>query len=308
MLANGTYRTANAYTHPDLFWALRGGGGGTFAVVTSATYRTRPVVPVVAAFLSTHARTAGAQASVARAFAELVRRTPALTDAGWGGYAQLSPRSAPAGLAVTVLVPNTTWAAANATVGPYLDFVRALAESEGGDLELAAAFTAEFPSFWALYRSVVPRAGDVGRVLELGSWLLPRRVLEHDTERVAETLLSIPGLSYECVPANSLRCLHLENGFFAHDVWQARRGRGRLRGRPGRDGAAPCMARGRRARCVWRDVGGGCGRRDHRGAPAAGCAEHGGTQGARAGVRSVLQRGMSCAHRKTSADACRGHR
>jgi FAD/FMN-containing dehydrogenase len=32
--ADGSVRTANACTHPDLFWALKGGGGGTFGVVT----------------------------------------------------------------------------------------------------------------------------------------------------------------------------------------------------------------------------------------------------------------------------------
>lgn len=42
-LANGTSVTANAYQHQDLFWALRGGGGGTFGVVTSLTMRTYPL-------------------------------------------------------------------------------------------------------------------------------------------------------------------------------------------------------------------------------------------------------------------------
>jgi FAD/FMN-containing dehydrogenase len=39
--ADGVVRTANAYTHPDLFWAIKGGGGGTFGVVTKVTLRTR---------------------------------------------------------------------------------------------------------------------------------------------------------------------------------------------------------------------------------------------------------------------------
>ena len=38
--ADGKTLTANAYTHPDLFWALKGGGGGTFATVTKLTVRT----------------------------------------------------------------------------------------------------------------------------------------------------------------------------------------------------------------------------------------------------------------------------
>ncbi len=38
--ADGTVRIANAATNPDLFWALKGGGGGTFGVVTRLTLRT----------------------------------------------------------------------------------------------------------------------------------------------------------------------------------------------------------------------------------------------------------------------------
>ncbi|MBD8533222.1 MULTISPECIES: FAD-binding oxidoreductase [unclassified Massilia] len=38
--ADGAIRIANAYTNPDLFWALKGGGGGSFGVVTRLTLRT----------------------------------------------------------------------------------------------------------------------------------------------------------------------------------------------------------------------------------------------------------------------------
>jgi len=38
--ADGVVRIANAATHPDLFWALKGGGGGSFGIVTRLTLRT----------------------------------------------------------------------------------------------------------------------------------------------------------------------------------------------------------------------------------------------------------------------------
>ena len=37
--ADGTVRLANASTNPDLFWALKGGGGGSLGVVTRLTLR-----------------------------------------------------------------------------------------------------------------------------------------------------------------------------------------------------------------------------------------------------------------------------
>jgi FAD/FMN-containing dehydrogenase len=39
--ADGQIRIANACTNPDLFWGIKGGGGGTLGVVTKITLRTR---------------------------------------------------------------------------------------------------------------------------------------------------------------------------------------------------------------------------------------------------------------------------
>jgi FAD/FMN-containing dehydrogenase len=39
--ADGEVRIANACTHPDLFWGIKGGGGGSLGVITRLTLRTR---------------------------------------------------------------------------------------------------------------------------------------------------------------------------------------------------------------------------------------------------------------------------
>ena len=41
--ADGQIRIANRNTNPDLFWAIKGGGGGTFGVVTRLTLATHPL-------------------------------------------------------------------------------------------------------------------------------------------------------------------------------------------------------------------------------------------------------------------------
>ena len=47
--ADGQRQTVNACQNSDLFWALSGGGGGTYAIVLSAVIRTFPTPYIVAA-------------------------------------------------------------------------------------------------------------------------------------------------------------------------------------------------------------------------------------------------------------------
>ena len=51
--ADGAVRIANAVRNPDLFWALKGGGGGTFGVVTRLTLRTHALPAYFGAVLAT---------------------------------------------------------------------------------------------------------------------------------------------------------------------------------------------------------------------------------------------------------------
>ncbi|GAA3341723.1 FAD-binding oxidoreductase [Curtobacterium pusillum] len=44
---DGSVHEVSATTEPDLFWACRGGGGGTVGVVTALTYRTQAAPPVL---------------------------------------------------------------------------------------------------------------------------------------------------------------------------------------------------------------------------------------------------------------------
>lgn len=44
--ADGKFRTINEYSDPDLFWAMRGGGGGTYAVLVNYRFQAHPAVPL----------------------------------------------------------------------------------------------------------------------------------------------------------------------------------------------------------------------------------------------------------------------
>ena len=64
MLADGRFVTASETEHPDLFWALHG-GGGNFGVATSFTFGLNPVGPVVCAGLMAWSGTVGRDVAVA---------------------------------------------------------------------------------------------------------------------------------------------------------------------------------------------------------------------------------------------------
>ena len=49
---DGAVRDCSAASHPDLLWACQGGGGGNFGIVTSFTFRTRPLSQLVVFFVS----------------------------------------------------------------------------------------------------------------------------------------------------------------------------------------------------------------------------------------------------------------
>lgn len=80
---------ANAHQNPDLFWALRGGGGGTFGVVTSVTLRTFDEAPVVTSSLNIS--TPMGSPDFWDAVTAFHTALPGLNGAGGSGYYTISP-------------------------------------------------------------------------------------------------------------------------------------------------------------------------------------------------------------------------
>ncbi|KAF8629481.1 hypothetical protein AX15_003414 [Amanita polypyramis BW_CC] len=174
VLASGQYVTANEYNHSDIFWALRGGGGGTYGVVVSVTYRTHEILPVTAFEINLQ---------------------PSLADAGWGGYTFFNQPM----ISMLYVVPNETVAQVNATLAPFLDRASAAVGSPNNVEYLVGTF----PSFYNWYLSFFNTTCEVGSNSELISRLVSRKIAEERPERVAELALRF-GLQLNAVAGGTV--------------------------------------------------------------------------------------------------------
>ena len=182
--ADGNHVIANPYRNKDLFWALRGGGGGTWGVVTSVAYKTHPSTPFSAAFLTVNSTNANLTQNL---LAEIIRFTPSLVDQGYGGYVLGNANQ----IALTVLSPNVTAEQTQATFLPLFEFT---ASQPGLSVE---NYTVLYQDFWGYYDPVFTGDGQVGALGEISSWLLPKDVVQTDKPgELAAELLKISGFGY----------------------------------------------------------------------------------------------------------------
>jgi|ERR1700722_13556946 len=176
--AAGEHVTANSYQNTDLFWALRGGGGGTYGIVTSVTYRTYPIIPLTGVFfsaLTTNTTIAN------KLVVEFLRIHPTLSDEGWSGYSTFNSTT----LGFLYLAPNSS---STATIESFFAFAQNLT-SEG--LTISIAMTVPFPSFYVWYNALFSTGSQVGVPTEVGSRLLSRELVANDYTKVAQVLLNL---------------------------------------------------------------------------------------------------------------------
>ncbi len=119
--ADGRIRIANACENPDLYWALKGGGGGTFGVITRLTLRTHDLPTNFGAAIGT------LQANSDSAFRRLIERfvsfyAERLHNPHWGEQAAFTSRNALDLLMVSQGLDQTQ---AQQMWQPFLDWVAA---------------------------------------------------------------------------------------------------------------------------------------------------------------------------------------
>jgi hypothetical protein len=119
--ADGVARIANACTNPDLFWGLKGGGGGSLGVVTRVTLRTRELPLFFGAVFAKIA------ASSEPAFRELIKRAMSLysdqlLNPHWGEQMRFGPGNK---LEIAMLFQGLNQAEAEKVWKPFREWLEA---------------------------------------------------------------------------------------------------------------------------------------------------------------------------------------
>ncbi|KIH92013.1 FAD binding protein domain-containing protein [Sporothrix brasiliensis 5110] len=164
ILASGKQVQINSESNSDLFWALKGGGPGTFAAITGVTVKTHPVIACTGATLSI----AYNQPSFWKAVAAFHNQTTALVDAGI--YAAYTVTKA-GGLTVRPFVaPNITIDQFSTMVEPLVSQLATL------NVTYTLSKVVSYPTFDDLYHALFSADADAGG----GNTLLSGRLFSKD--------------------------------------------------------------------------------------------------------------------------------
>jgi FAD/FMN-containing dehydrogenase len=202
--ADGVARIANACSNPDLFWAIKGGGGGSWGVVTRLTLRTHDLP----AFFGGAWGAIKAQSD--DAFRGLIARFLAfyadnLFNQHWGEQIALGPDNT---LKLSMVCQGLENAPAGAVWLPFFDWVRAspqdfsLSSSHGagaiparhfwdvaGNPFMIADRRAGAPSFHGWWRGDQDQVGAFLHGYE-SLWLPASLLLEAERQRLADALFA----------------------------------------------------------------------------------------------------------------------
>ncbi|MCJ1441185.1 MAG: hypothetical protein MMC23_001671 [Stictis urceolatum] len=202
--ADGKIVTASPCQNQDLFFALRGGGGGSYGVITSATIKAHPTPKVIAQTLAIAPLSSETMDDFMEAVAILYESYPSLFQAGYSGYGTWSIAS-PLPLFANFTTGFTHAIAmfgkseqqakdAFAPVGRRLSSLNA-------SLVISTNYI-PFPSYAEYYSTLSGVQSAVGTSSALGSRLLDKQALTQSPEALRDMLKITAGRPEESTSNN----------------------------------------------------------------------------------------------------------
>jgi FAD/FMN-containing dehydrogenase len=176
---DGKIVVANACQNSDLFWALRGGGGGTFGVIISFAMALYPDEPTTLVTTSVHPLVNNS-AHFYDAAAYALTQYPAIVDAGWAGYGQIAPSN--------TSVPGfgssfgVSWFGFGRTEAQLIELLTPIEtyinETWPGEFGVTGSVT-NFSSFYAYWSHNTNTGSPIGVDIVIGSRLLEKTAIDN---------------------------------------------------------------------------------------------------------------------------------
>ncbi|SPQ19540.1 17c0ff80-6478-469b-8018-7a82ef6159b7 [Thermothielavioides terrestris] len=188
----GEIVTANECQNEDLFWAMRGGGGSTFGVMTSVTMKTFPTPRLETVDLIILTTNVSDPRPVLDMIAYVLSNFPSFGDQGLSGYSYFSPAITDPDLGGNTTIGGFIMSAALRDSSPEAmsrlwDPVLAHINATWPGLFRAIPRPASYPSFLAWYRDHYDQS-TAGADIYLGSRLLDKAALTADPAKTAAAL------------------------------------------------------------------------------------------------------------------------
>ena len=197
VLSSGLIVTANACQNSDLFFALRGGGGGTYGVVISTTVKAHPNAGMVVQHLAMGALTTNTT-GLLDTIAIVTSAYPDLNDAGYAGYGQWSIES-PTPIFATFTAAYVhgiyMFGKTEKDARAAFDATRAKLAPYSSSVFVSETYTT-YPDYWSFYEAESGVEPPVGTPATLASRLFDRPSLTKNFSALRNmigTLAGTPG-------------------------------------------------------------------------------------------------------------------
>ncbi|CAD6572444.1 MAG: hypothetical protein ASARMPRED_005337 [Alectoria sarmentosa] len=177
----GHFLTASRTENSDLYWALSGGGGGSYGVVYSLTIKTHPDGPVTAVDLD-FSNDGTNPDRFFDAIGYFHTQVPGYTAAGGYSFAEITNTSF---VLTPLTLPDMHANQATELVQPFLDYLGKVG------INYTKTIT-EFPGFLQYYNTLIePNPGQAVENGQYGGRFIPRSVIDNHNDDLTAALRSI---------------------------------------------------------------------------------------------------------------------